>query len=440
MSADLGLADSENTHPVPRTGRLHGLHVAVVGMGYVGLPTALAFVDAHATVTALDNDDRRLADIKDLRVDLLPPDWSRLAHALQEEQLALTGDSSLLETVDAIVVCVPTPIDAHQTPDLTALSNVCRTIVEHARHGQTIILTSTTYAGCTYDLLVKPLQARGFRVGRDVYVAFSPERINPGVDEHAPQRTPRVVGGYSAACGEHAASFLTSTAAALHMVSSPETAELTKLLENTFRAVNIALANEFADAADELGVDVMEVIDAASTKPYGFMPFYPGAGVGGHCIPCDPHYLLWQLRAKRADAPVTAAAMGAISGRPRQIVTKARHMLGDRGRAMAGAKVLLVGITYKPDVADTRESPALTIIDMLAQAGARVSYTDLLVEEIETPVARKLRHVTCPAETHWDLVIVHTVHATQDYDWLADQSLVLDTTHRLALPVGRRPR
>ena len=411
--------------------------IAVVGLGYVGLPTALSFANEGAEVIGFDVDETRLTAIKAARVDLPPLDRTRLANALENELLRLTTEPSSLAAADAVLVCVPTPVDAHRTPDLAALSAACATVVEHAHPGQTIVLTSTTYPGCTADLLVGPLQSRGLQVGRDVFVAFSPERIDPGVIEHAPERTPRVVGGATEACGEKAASLLAQAASAIHMVSSPEAAEMTKLLENTFRAVNIALANEFADAAREVDVDIMEVIAAAATKPYGFMPFHPGPGVGGHCIPCDPHYLLWQLRSRRANSQIVEAAMTAIAARPRAVVARARGILGDSGHPLRGARILVVGITYKPGVADIRESPALAIIDMLAAEGAHVAYTDPRVDVIQTPDAGRMSHLSRPAEEQWDLVVVHTVHPGQDYGWLSSQPAVLDTTYRLGECAGR---
>ena len=267
-------------------------------LGYVGLPTALSLADHGASIIGYDVSEARLADIKTAQVDLLNRDHARLAHHLRADTLRLTTEPAALAEADAIIICVPTPIDTHLSPDLRALSGACAAVVEYAVAGQTIVLTSTTYVGCTRELLVKPLGTRA-SVGPRRVRGVRPERIDPGVEAHAPDTTPRVVGGVTAAVRARAIEVLQHTASAMHTVSSPETAEMTKLVENTFRAVNIALANEFADAAKELDVDVIEVINAAATKPYGFMPFYPGPGVGGHCIPCDPHYLLWQLRAKR---------------------------------------------------------------------------------------------------------------------------------------------
>jgi len=413
------------------------MRVGVVGLGYVGLPTALSFAGSGADVVGFDVDEARLAAIKDARVDLLPRDHARLVEALDEQLLRLTTEPSALAATDAVLVCVPTPVDPHLVPDLTALASACATVVEQARAGQTIVLTSTTYPGCTADLLVRPLEAKGLRVGRDIFVAFSPERIDPGVVDHAPEGTPRVLGGVTEACASMAAGFLSHTAASLHVVSSPEAAEMTKLVENTFRAVNIALANEFADAARELKVDVMEIISAAATKPYGFMPFYPGPGVGGHCIPCDPHYLLWQLRSRRAASPVMEAAMTAIAARPREVVTMARRALGDRGRPLTGARILVTGVTYKPAVADVRESPALAIIEMLADQGADVHYEDPLVDTLWTAPTGQLSAVERPGDTQWDLVVVHTVHPGHDYEWLSLQPALLDTTYRMADSAGR---
>ncbi|MDG4664932.1 nucleotide sugar dehydrogenase [Mycobacterium sp. 236(2023)] len=405
--------------------------VAIVGLGYVGLPTALSFTTSGADVIGFDVSEARLLAIKADQVDLLARDHTRLASAFSAHQLSLTTEASGIAAADAVLICVPTPVDAHLTPDLEALSSACATVVQNARPGQTIVLTSTTYPGCTADLLVRPLQARGFQVGTDIFVAFSPERIDPGVVDHAPDRTPRVIGGVTAECARRAASFLAHTAGSLHMVSSPEAAEMTKLVENTFRAVNIALANEFADAAREVNIDVMEVISAAATKPYGFMPFYPGAGVGGHCIPCDPHYLLWQLRARRTSSPVVASAMTAIAERPRDVVTRSRDVLADAGRRMRDARILVLGVTYKPAVADVRESPALAIIDMLAAEGAHVAFADPHVELLQTPSTGLLTSHPRPAEETWDLVLVHTIQPGEEYGWLADQPLVLDTTYRM---------
>ncbi|MGZ4619758.1 MAG: nucleotide sugar dehydrogenase, partial [Frankiaceae bacterium] len=354
------------------------LTVAVLGMGYVGLPTALALVAAGHAVLGLDVSEQRLADIRDCRVDLVPADLDRLREAITLPTFVLASDTSLISKADAVIVCVPTPIDSHLMPDLSPLAGACRTVVDKARPGQTIVLTSTTYVGTTRDLLVDPLAERGLEAGTDVHVAFSPERIDPGNTTHPQATVPRVVGGVTGGCARRAGALLGSIAANIHLVSAPETAEMTKLVENTFRAVNIALANEFADIGRVLGLEVMEVINAAATKPYGFVPFLPGPGVGGHCIPCDPHYLLWQLRRDRVQTPVVEQAMVAIAQRPLRVVDRVREVLSDNGLSLRGARVLVVGVTYKPGVEDVRESPAIEILSRLRQAGCEADFWDEL--------------------------------------------------------------
>ncbi|WP_041782258.1 nucleotide sugar dehydrogenase [Mycolicibacterium chubuense] len=410
--------------------------IGVVGLGYVGLPTALAIVEAGASVVGIDVSAARLADIRAHRVDLIESDRCRLGRFIDTERLSFSDDVTRLRDADSIIICVPTPVDGHLVPDTTALSAACNSVVGVARPGQTIILTSTSYVGCTRELLVEPLRRRGFIPGSDIFVAFSPERIDPGSPSHLPKRTPRVLGGVTTACTARAERTLAKSAPWVHVVSSPESAELTKLLENTFRAVNIGLANEFATIAGELGVDIMEVIAAAATKPYGFMPFHPGPGVGGHCIPCDPHYLLWQLRANRIPTPITEAAMAAIAARPRAVVLRAQELLAESGRPLASSRILVVGIAYKPGVADVRESPALQIIDELQDHGALVSFTDAMVESVIT-LAGPLKSEADPARDEWDLVIAHTLHPEVDHSWLSSHSLVLDATYRLSDAVGR---
>ncbi|WP_412744724.1 nucleotide sugar dehydrogenase [Krasilnikovia sp. MM14-A1004] len=410
---------------------------AVVGLGYVGLPTALALHDSGLRVLGLDVSDARIADIRAGRADLLAADRQRVASALTTDAadesggaFVLTSDASLLPEAETVLVCVPTPIDEHLAPDLTALRAACRTAVEHAVPGQTLVLTSTTYVGCTRDLLVGPLRDRGFEVGVDIFVAFAPERIDPGNDRHVQQQVPRVVGGVTPECVKRAAALLEHCAGSVHAVSSVEAAEMTKLYENTFRAVNISMANEFADISRGLGLDITEVITAAATKPYGFMPFFPGPGVGGHCIPCDPHYLLWQLRGDRVSSPLIETAMTLVAGRPTKVVQRVVEVLAERETCIVGARVLIRGVAYKPGVADVRESPALEIIERLRRAGARVWFADELVDTVRVGGV-EMTSVAEPGSMDWDLVIVHTLHPGADVSWLSNVPAVLDTTYRL---------
>jgi nucleotide sugar dehydrogenase len=403
---------------------------AVIGLGYVGLPTALALLGAGRRVVGLDRSERRLEDVRRGRVDLSAADRDLLSAHLGREALELTADPAALAGVDAVLVCAPTPVDGRLVPDRSALEAACAAAVAHARPGQTLVLTSTSNVGTTRELLAGPLLARGLRPGRDVFVACAPERINPGGPVPASAGA-RVVGGVTAECGRRAAAALAPTAAGAHLVGSPEAAEMTKLVENTFRAVNIALANEFATVCGHLGLEAVEVVEAAATKPFGYMPFYPGPGAGGHCIPCDPHYLLWQLRGQGLPTPVIDSAMAAIAERPHAVVRRVREVLADRGTPLRGARVLVLGATYKPGVADVRESPALTVLDRLRGAGALAAYYDPLVPAL-TVGGERLAREPKPWQREWDLVVVHTVHPGQDLSWIGDQVPVLDTTYRHA--------
>ncbi|HET7026297.1 MAG TPA: nucleotide sugar dehydrogenase [Candidatus Limnocylindrales bacterium] len=409
--------------------------VAILGLGYVGLPTALALLEAGTDVIGVDVSAERLASIRARQVDLSPLDQARLARQLRGRRLLLSRRPAAIAAADAVIVAVPTPVDEHLVPDLEILEAACRSVVAEARPGQTLILTSTSYVGCTRDLLVRPLEERGLRVGVDVFVAFSPERIDPGNRDFPQERVPRVVGGVTAECLRRATQVVGTVAPFTHPVSSPEVAELTKLHENIFRAVNIALANEMADVARQMDVDITEVIDAAATKPYGFMRFSPGPGVGGHCIPCDPHYLLWQLRRERLEAPLVERAMSAIASRPGRVVERAAEVLAARRQTLRGARVLVLGVAYKPHVEDVRESPAVEIIRRLNDAGAEVAFADPLVSRLRID-GRDLCADPAPEQRVFDLVIVHTVEASANLGWLADQPAVLDASFAVPRSLG----
>jgi UDP-N-acetyl-D-glucosamine dehydrogenase len=406
------------------------MSVAVVGMGYVGLPTAIALGVAGHPVIGLDISDRRLQAIADGEAELLDHERAQLAEQLEDERLVLTADPAELAEADAIIIAVPTPVDERRQPDLRPLRGACDTVVDHARAGQTIILTSTTSIGSTRALLVEPLERRGLIVGEDVFVAFAPERIDPGVKAHDQQATPRVVGGVTEDCFKRAAKVLRHTCSEIHAVSSAEAAEMAKLMENTFRATNIALAFEFAEAARRYGLDAVEVIDAARTKPYAFMAHYPSAGVGGHCIPVDPYYLLEPLRAEGVHMPVIAASMEQVSKRPGRFAQRALKVVEGKD----DRRVLVVGATYKPGVADLRESAALEIIRDLHMAGVQVDYHDPLADSFEQDGVR-FRSVP-PSAEGYDVAILTLVHPGQDVSWLHGCPVVIDGTYRT--PVGTR--
>jgi len=417
--------------------------VAVVGLGYVGLPTAIALRAAGARIIGIDTSEERLQEIRAGEAELLASEQEQLGSYLQDGGFSLTDRAEAIEAADLVLVCVPTPVDEARRPDPLALERACAAVVEHARAGQTFVLTSTSYVGATRRLLVEPLEQRGLRAGEEVFVAFAPERIDPGVGEHIQLNTPRVIGGVSESCRRQASSLLSHTCSELHPVSSPEGAEMVKLYENTFRALNIALSFEIAEACREHGLDPLEVTEAAASKPFGFMAHYPSAGVGGHCIGVDPHYLTFPLRERGRPASLVEEAMRKLAGRPGQIVQRAREMLGDEGRELEGSRVLVVGVSYKPGVADCREAPAIEIISLLRAEGATVEYHDPLLETVTvngTPEAgvdpdpRRDRSGFGPED--YDLAIVATVHPGFDYGWLQRVPAVLDCTYRT--PGGRR--
>ncbi len=416
--------------------------VAVVGLGYVGLPTAIALRGAGARIIGIDVSQRRLQEIRDGEAELLDSEQGALSHYLDGEGFVLTERIDALDAADLVLICVPTPIDELRRPQPEILRRACASVVEHARAGQTFVLTSTTYVGTTRELLVAPLEERGLRVGEDVFVAFAPERIDPGVVEHEQLRTPRVIGAVSETCFRRASQLLRHTCLALHRVSSPEAAEMVKLYENTFRAVNIALAFEIGEACKTLALDPIEVTDAAATKPYGFMAHYPSAGVGGHCIGVDPHYLLHPLREHGRPAAMAEEAMRKVAGRPRHVVWRAHELLVEAGGRLADARVLVVGASYKPGVADSREAPAGEIIERLREEGAHVDYHDPLVGELrvgdqllESVDPDPRRDASGFGPEDYDLAIVVTIHPQYDYGWLARCRAVLDCTYRT--PAGR---
>jgi nucleotide sugar dehydrogenase len=400
--------------------------VAIVGLGYVGLPTAISYHAGGSRVLGLDASEARLATITRGGADLLDRDQHRLSKALTTERLLLTSHPRSLARAAAVVICVPTPVDNYLTPDLRMLEAACATVVANAVPGQLLLLTSTTYVGCTEDLLVGPLRERGFEIGEDIFVAFSAERIDPGNDAVNQEAIPRVVGGATPECEIQADLLLRRYANEVHHVGSLAAAEMTKLLENTFRAVNIALANEFADICAHLGIPVNDVIDAAATKPYGFMAFRPGPGVGGHCIPCDPHYLLWQLRKQRVSAPIIERTMTEIASRPGRVVERAQTLLSENGVPLSRARILVVGISYKADVADLRESPALEILSAFARAGAHVGFVDHHFDQVTLESGDILPATRRPEVFQPDLVLIHTRHSDADLDWVTASPLVLD--------------
>lgn len=419
----------------PGNGNGGGLQIkawsaAIVGLGYVGLPTALALQGKCPRIIGIDISQQRLDEISTGQADLAESYRPRLAAALADGSMQLTSDPAAAAGADAVIICVPTPVDADHVPDLSALRGACSAVVENARRGQTIILTSTSFVGTTRELLVDPLRQRGLHAGADVFVAFSPERIDPGNPDHRQEETPRVLGGATQECSARAAWVIRQLTDVVYLVSSPDAAEATKLYENIFRAVSLALANEFADACGELQLDPIEVTLAAGTKPYGFLGAFPGPGVGGHCIPCDPYYLLWQLGMKDRAAPLIEQAMRSIDLRPERVVERAGEVLAEAGRELSTSSVIVVGVSYKAGVQDLRESPALPIIAGLIRRGADVHYYDPLIPGIRLDDGRLISSERAPRGEDWDLTLIHTLHPGVDYLWAKDCLRVLDATYQ----------
>jgi UDP-N-acetyl-D-glucosamine dehydrogenase len=407
--------------------------VGVIGLGHVGLQVAVALAESGATVRGIDVDPVRASSVAEGRSVIDDVSSETLARLVAAGLLTASDAFGGLRDADAIVICVPTPLGKSTEPDISHIVAAVDAIVPFVRPGQLVVLESTTYPGTTEELVQPRLAARGLSVGRDVFLAFSPERIDPGNRRHTLRDIPKVIGGVTPACTHLACVLYRRITPTLVPVSGPRTAEMVKLLENTFRAVNIALANEFAIMSRRLGVSVWEVIAAASTKPFGFMPFYPGPGVGGHCLPSDPHYLSWKLRVEGYQPRFIAFADEINRAMPGHVVELLQDALNARGRALRGARVLALGVAYKPDVGDTRDSPALAILERLAAKGAAIAYHDPFVPAL-TLDGTKLEAVAWPADLGvFDATLVLTAHSTYDWPEIVRQApLVIDTRNATA--------
>jgi len=408
--------------------------VGVIGLGYVGLPLAVAFADSGATVIGLDVDPTRVARVRAGESFIEDVSTETLGRLVTAERLTATDDIAAFKDADAIVICVPTPLGKSKEPDISYIVSAADAVAGVIRRGQLVVLESTTYPGTTQDILLPRFEARGLKAGEDFFLAFSPERIDPGNRRYTLREIPKVVGGLTPACRELATALYARVTRQIVPVSAPETAEMVKLFENTFRSVNIALVNEFAIMCRRLGISVWEVIDAAATKPFGFMPFYPGPGLGGHCLPSDPHYLSWRVRLEGYEPRFIAFADEINRQMPAYVVQLVADALNDRGRAVRGARVLVLGVAYKPNVADTRDSPAIEIIQTLLAKGARVAYHDPFVPSLtldRTTLESIPWHDADLAGR--DLVLILTAH--RGYDWGAivrEARLVVDTRNATA--------
>ena len=408
--------------------------VGVIGLGYVGLPLAVAFADSGATVIGLDVDPTRVARVRAGESFIEDVSTETLGRLVAAERLTATDDIAAFKDADAIVICVPTPLGKSKEPDISYIVSAADAVAGVIRRGQLVVLESTTYPGTTQDILLPRFEARGLKAGEDFFLAFSPERIDPGNRRYTLREIPKVVGGLTPACRELATALYARVTRQIVPVSAPQTAEMVKLFENTFRSVNIALVNEFAIMCRRLGISVWEVIAAAATKPFGFMPFYPGPGLGGHCLPSDPHYLSWRVRLEGYEPRFIAFADEINRQMPAYVVQLVADAFNDRGRAVRGARVLVLGVAYKPNVADTRDSPAIEIIQTLLAKGARVAYHDPLVPSLTLDRTTLESIAWRDADLAGrDLVLILTGH--RGYDWGAivrEARLVVDTRNATA--------
>jgi UDP-N-acetyl-D-glucosamine dehydrogenase len=409
--------------------------VAVLGMGYVGLPLAVVFAEAGFTVTGVDPDGRKIEALNK-GVSYIPDvPTETVARLVRAGKLKATTDFAALAEADAVSICVPTPLRKTGDPDMSFILAATDELAKYMHKGMVVVLESTTYPGTTREVLLPKLgEERGLKVGEDWFLAFSPERVDPGRQDFTTLNTPKVVGGITPACAEVAAVWYGAAIQTIHLVSSAEAAEMAKLLENTFRMINIAMVNEMAIMCDRMGVDVWEVIDAAATKPFGFMKFTPGPGLGGHCIPIDPLYLSWKMKAYQYTARFIELASDINTNMPRYVVTRILEALNERGRTLKGSRCLVLGVAYKPDIDDIRESPALDVIGLLQQRGAVVEYHDPYIPSLKTHAGETMESVPdlMAAVRQADAVVIVTNHKVYDYPAILEAArFVFDSRNAL---------
>ncbi|MDU2063442.1 MAG: nucleotide sugar dehydrogenase [Sporomusaceae bacterium] len=404
--------------------------LGVVGLGYVGLPLAVEKAKAGYRTIGFDIQQEKVAMVnagKNYIGDIVPED---LAAVVSSAHLSATEDYSKLKEIDCVAICVPTPLDLYQQPDVSYVVNSAQEIAKYLHSGMLIVLESTTYPGTTEEIIKPILEATGLKTGKDFYLAFSPERVDPGNQHYNTKNTPKVVGGVTSDCTEVAAALYEEVLEGdIHTVSSPAVAEMEKILENTFRILNIGLANEMALICNKMGIDVWEVVDAAKSKPYGFMPFYPGPGVGGHCIPIDPFYLTWKAREYNYHTRLIETAGEINNSMPEFVVDRAMKILNRFGQSLKGAKVLVLGVAYKQDIDDVRQSPALEVIANLEKYEADITYHDPFVASFSYKgKSYESAELTKPLVAQADLVILTTMHTGFDYGWIARHArMIFDT-------------
>jgi UDP-N-acetyl-D-glucosamine dehydrogenase len=413
--------------------------VGVMGLGYVGLPLALEFARKGFSVTGFEINPKLARDLSKGVSHIPDVPSGDLGAVVDAGRFRATRDFDGLRRCDAIIVCVPTPLRKTKEPDVSLIQKACESIARRLRRGQLVILESTTYPGTTREMVLPMFEARGLRLGRDFLLAFSPERVDPANKDYGIPNTPKVVGGVSRESTELAALLYGQIVERVVEVSSADAAEMAKLLENTFRAINIGLANEFALMSHRLGLDVWEIIAAASTKPFGFMPFYPGPGLGGHCIPVDPTYLAWKMKSMNFEPRFIELATSINSRMPEYVVERVVALLNGRRRAVNGSRILVLGVAYKPDVNDVRESPSFDVIKLLSDLGARVRYHDPFVPGIVLAGTRmRSEPLTAASLRAADLVLILTAHRCVDYAAVVRHARLLFDTRNAAAGLSGR--
>jgi UDP-N-acetyl-D-glucosamine dehydrogenase len=405
--------------------------VGVVGLGYVGLPLAVEKAKAGYKVIGFDIQQKRVDMVNEGINYIGDVVDEELASTVSEGQFIATTNYSKISEVDAVAICVPTPLDKYQQPDTSYVEMSGSEIAKYLHEGMLIILESTTYPGTTEEILKPILEKSGYKVGEQIFLSYSPERVDPGNKVYNTKNTPKVVGGVTPACTEIAGLLYKNVLEGdIHRVSSPAVAEMEKILENTFRHINIALANEMAILCDKMGIDVWEVIDAAATKPYGFMPFYPGPGLGGHCIPIDPFYLTWKAREYNYHTRLIELAGEINNSMPEFVVNRCMYLLNKEGKALKNSKVLVLGVAYKRDIDDVRESPALQVLDLLEKAGSNYTVVDSFVKQFKLcgEIVEPRKSFSSQDLEEADLVLITTNHTDFDYELLAkSEALIFDT-------------
>ena len=404
--------------------------VGIVGLGYVGLPLAVEFAKAGFTVTGIDLSPSKVAKVNDGESYIADIDQGVFKSLVDAGKISATADFGVISELDTVNICVPTPLRKTKDPDMSYIVSACQQIAKYFHKGMLVILESTTYPGTTYELVLPMLESADMKVGRDFFLCFSPERVDPGNARYQTHNIPKVVGGCTAACTEAGALFYRQALQTVVPVSSTQVAEMVKLLENTFRMINIGLANEIAMMCGRMGINVWEVIEAAATKPFGFMAFYPGPGLGGHCIPIDPFYLSWKSKQAGIEARFIELA-GYINGQmPLFVVDKVQNALNDHGKPVKGSHIHILGVAYKQDIDDMRESPALDIIQLLERRGAKLSYSDPHVPHVGFDGLELCSDEAAMAKA--DCVVIVTAHSGFDYKALVGTApLIVDTRNAL---------